>query len=183
MTTLGVLADTHVPDRVSALKPEVLQVFREAQVSAILHAGDVIIPQVLEELEMIAPVYAVRGNRDIFYLRKLPTSLTLNIEGFEVCITHGHSSFRRYMVDKIHRAMYGWSAERYVRRVLQAFPEADVVVFGHLHLPYNVSLEEKLLFNPGSTSLPWPRGSTPTCGLLYLEGGQKPKGKIVELTK
>jgi putative phosphoesterase len=71
MTTLGVLADTHIPDRVPTLNPRVIQVFRQAQVSAILHAGDVSVPQVLAELEKIAQVYAVRGNRDIFLSQEI----------------------------------------------------------------------------------------------------------------
>ena len=41
MTSLGVLADTHIPDRVPELDPQIIQVFRRAGVAAILHAGDV----------------------------------------------------------------------------------------------------------------------------------------------
>lgn len=181
MTTLGVLADTHVPDRVPELNPRIFHIFREAGVTAILHAGDVIIPRVLDELEQIAPVYAVRGNRDIFYLRKLPLRIELNFEGIKIGLGHGHHSFSRYVVDKIHRAMYGWSAERYIKRLLQGFPGADVIVFGHIHFPYNMHLDGKLLFNPGSTSLPWPRNASPTIGLLHLERNQEPRGEIIEI--
>jgi len=181
MTILGVLADTHIPDRVPALNPKVLQTFREVGVAAILHAGDVSVPRVLEELEQIAPVHAVRGNRDIFYLRNLPLREEFNISGVTIGMAHGHGTFTRYMIDKIHRAVYGRLVERYIRRMLQTFPVVDVIVFGHLHVPCNLLLEGKLLYNPGSTSSPWPRGSPATFGLLHLEPGKEPRGEILEL--
>jgi predicted phosphodiesterase len=85
------------------------------------------------------------------------------------------------MIDKIHRAVYGRLVEKYIKRMLQTFPDVDVIVFGHLHVPCNMLLDGKLLFNPGSTSYPWPRGSPPTFGLLHLERGKEPQGEIIEL--
>jgi hypothetical protein len=181
MTTLGVLADTHIPDRVPELNPKVIQTFRQAQVAAILHAGDISIPRLLEELEQVAPVHAVRGNRDIFYLRNLPLRDEFKISGVTIGMAHGHGTFTRYMIDKIHRSLYGRLIERYIKRMLQTFPDADVIVFGHLHVPCNFHLEGKLLFNPGSTSFPWPRGSPATFGLLHLDPGKEPQGEIFEL--
>ena len=64
MIRLGVISDTHIPDRARRLNERVIPVFREAGVSAILHAGDVSTPRVLKQLEEVAPVYATRGNRD-----------------------------------------------------------------------------------------------------------------------
>jgi len=181
MTSLGVLADTHIPDRVPQLDPRVIEIFRQAKVQAILHAGDVSVEQVLEELRQVAPVYAVQGNRDIFYLRQLPMQIELNIDGVSIGMAHGHGSFSRYMVDKIHRAIRGRLVESYLKRMLQAFPDADVIVFGHLHVPCNFLLEGKLLFNPGSTSYPWPRGDPATVGLLHLGKADGPQGEIITL--
>lgn len=181
MTTLGVLADTHIPDRVPQLDPRVVQVFRQANVSAILHAGDVSVPQVLTELEEIAPVHAVRGNRDIFYLRQLPLQVSLNVEGFSIGLAHGHGTFNRYLIDKLRRAVYGRLVERYLQRLLEAFPQAEVIIFGHLHVPCNFHLEGRLLFNPGSTSYPWPRNMPATFGLLHLEESKAPRGEIITL--
>lgn len=183
MTTLGVLADTHIPDRAAVLDVQVLQRFKEARVSAILHAGDVSVPRVLKELEGIAPVYAVRGNRDIFALRKLPMQIQINIDGFSIGLTHGHGTFSRYMIDKVHRQIYGRLVERYLQRVLLTFPEVDVIVFGHLHVPCHIHLQGKLIFNPGSTSYPWPRSAPATFGLLHLEQGITPQGEIIEIQK
>jgi uncharacterized protein len=181
MTTLGVLGDTHIPDRVPHLNPRVIEIFRQANVQAILHAGDVSISQVLEELQQVAPVYAVQGNRDIFSLRQLPLQIKLNFDGVSIGMAHGHGSFSRYMVDKIHRAIRGRLVEIYLQRMLQAFPDVDVIVFGHLHVPCNFLLDGKLLFNPGSTSYPWPRGDPATVGLLHLGKADGLQGEIITL--
>ena len=75
--TLGVISDTHVPDRVRQLDPQAFGIFQAAGVQAILHAGDVSGPQLLAQLEQIAPVYAVKGNRDFLWLPHLPAELRL----------------------------------------------------------------------------------------------------------
>ncbi len=181
MTTLGVLADTHVPDRVPELDTRVLETFQHAQVEAILHAGDVSVPQVLHQLQEIAPVYAVRGNRDIFRLRNLPLRVELAMHGVKIGMSHGHGTFSRYMIDKLHRAIKGRQVELYLTRMLGEFPQADVIVFGHLHVPCNFHLQGKLLLNPGSTSYPWPREAAPTFALLHLEQSQPPRGEIITL--
>jgi putative phosphoesterase len=183
MITLGVLADTHIPDRSPRLDPQVVDIFQQARVKAILHAGDVSIPEVLEELGKIAPVHAVRGNRDIFYLRSLPMRVELNIAGVRIGMAHGHRSLRRYMVDKILRLIRSWSTEAYIRRMLQTFPNSDVIIFGHLHTPVNVHLEGKLVFNPGSTSYPMPRGELSTLGLLHIGSQGDVLGEIITLGK
>jgi putative phosphoesterase len=183
MTILGVVSDTHIPDRVPELHPQVINTFKAAGVSAILHAGDVSIPRVLKELERVAPVYAVRGNRDIFYLRKLPIRIQVEIDGVTIGLTHGHGSFARYTLDKIQKAAEGRYVEKYLHRLIQGFPEAEVIVFGHLHVPCSFHLKGKLIFNPGSTSYPWPRSYPGSFGLLHLEKGKKSWGEIIELTK
>ena len=183
MAIIGVIADTHIPDRVPELQTQVIQTFREKCVSTILHAGDVSVPRVLEQLREVAPVYAVRGNRDIFYLRELPMRVELTIEGVSIGMAHGHGNFTRYTIDKMQRAVSGRYVEKYLRRMLLAFPDADVIVFGHLHVPCSFQFRGKLLFNPGSTSYPWPRSYPGTFGLLYLEEGKAPRGEIIELDK
>ena len=61
---LGVVADTHIPDRVRSLHPDLLPGLKAANAEVILHAGDICSPVVLAELSQVAPVVAVRGNRD-----------------------------------------------------------------------------------------------------------------------
>jgi len=181
MITLGVLADTHIPDRAPQLNPRIREIFLRAEVNAILHAGDVSTSGVLDELKQVAPLYTVQGNRDLFYLRQLPMQIEMDFEGVSVGMAHGHGTFSRYMVDKIHRAMRGRKVGIYLQRLLQAFPTMDVIVFGHLHVPCNFRLEGKLLFNPGSTSYPWPRGDPATVGLLHVDGNAGVEGEIISL--
>lgn len=183
MTTLGVLADTHIPDRAPRLDPQILRIFEQAQVSAILHAGDVIAPSVLAELEQVAPVHAVRGNRDIFYLRMLPMQVRLTIDGVTIGMAHGHGTFSRYMIDKFRVAMPKELEKRHTKRMLKTFPDVDVIVFGHLHFPCNFNLEGKLIFNPGSPSFPMPRSGPTTIGLLHLDTPREPRGEIIKLER
>jgi putative phosphoesterase len=181
MTKLGVLADSHIPDRVAALDPRISERFSKDKVTAILHAGDVSVPSVLKQLEGIAPVYAVKGNRDVFALRDLPMQVRLEWEGVSIGLTHGHGGFSTYFLDRLHRRLHGRLVGRYIQRMLVTFPDVDVIVFGHLHLPCNFHIDGKLLFNPGSTSYPWPRSDPATFGMLYLEQGQPARGEIIEL--
>ena len=178
MIVLGVLADTHVPDRRASLDPRVLAVFRSAGVKAILHAGDVSTQLVLDQLAQVAPVYAVRGNRDFARLRHLPVDLLLEFEGVKVGMVHGHGDWQRYFVDKLHWLMEGIQEQRYRRRALAAFTEADVVIFGHLHRPINAWVDGKLLFNPGSSCCPDELYGPASVGLITLSDGKVVKSEI-----
>jgi len=180
--TLGVIADTHIPDRARRLHPGILPLFREAGVDAILHAGDISITGVLAQLSQVAPVYAVRGNRDIFWRHRLPLTLNLNFNGLEICLTHGHGGWRSYLVDRIYFMFNGYRHERLLPRLLAWFPNADVIVFGHGHLPLNLWLGNQLLFNPGSPHVPGKRDLAPSVGLLHISTESEVRGEIVALT-
>lgn len=180
MITLGVLADTHVPDRARSLAPEVCSRFEEAGVDAILHAGDVSTPVVLDQLERIAPVFAVRGNRDIFRLSYLPMERIESWDGVRVGLTHGHGRWFNYMLDRVHFELHGYYHERLIPRLLKSFPDIDVIVFGHGHLPLNERRDGCLLFNPGSPHFPV-KGSNPSIGLLKIRSGYQIWGEILYL--
>ena len=181
MITLGVIGDTHVPDRVRGLHPAVLPTFRQAGVTAILHAGDISGRAVLAELGQVAPVYAVRGNRDFLWLRALPLERRLAFEGVTIGLAHGHGGWLRYLRDKPHQLLFDYKHARLIPRLQAAFPDVQVIVFGHAHLPLNEWIDGQLFFNPGS---PLPQRKTdlaPTLGLLYLAAGSEIKGEIVAL--
>jgi putative phosphoesterase len=172
MVTLGILSDTHIPDRSRGLHPKILETFRSARVEAILHAGDISTPAVLLELGDIAPVYAVRGNRDIYALPRLPDQLTLTFAGFKIGLIHGHGRLRDYLVDKVYILFFGVQEQRYQKRVLQSLSAVNVMVFGHLHQRVHAQVEGKLLFNPGSACCPdWKHGYPPSIALLHLQVG------------
>ena len=182
MITIGVIADTHIPDRARALTPAVLDVFTEANVAAILHAGDISSPNVLQELETISPVYAVKGNRDWLLLRRLPFISILEFNGVKIGLTHGHGRLGKYLLDRLYYSIRGYNHEHIIPWLLHTFPDTDVIVFGHGHIPLNSTIERKLLFNPGSPHVP-KTGLSPTIGLLHIQHDVQVSGEIIELSK
>jgi putative phosphoesterase len=155
--------------------------FRNAGLQAILHAGDVSVPAVLEQLDEIAPVYAVRGNRDIFTLGSLPLERVMSWNGAAVALTHGHGPWRNYLVDRLHFKLHGYYHERLIPRLLGSFPDVQAIVFGHGHLPLNEYRAGRLLFNPGSPHLPGANGLDPSVGFLHISGSGEISGEVVHL--
>ena len=179
--TLGLIADTHVPDRRRALHPQVLPTFRRAKVGSILHAGDLSVPRVLVELETVAPVVAVRGNRDWFGFGDLPLHRTLIVGQVRIGLTHGHGSWAHYLADKFHYLLHGpRSFEFFTARAVSLVPDVDVVVFGHNHEPLVKHMDGKLVVNPGSACCQMLPGRPPTIGLLHIEG-KAAHAEIVDL--
>ncbi len=176
--TLGVIADTHVPDRARRVPLWALDVFRQAGVRAILHAGDLSHPRVLDTLAAIAPVIAVRGNRDIWLLRDLPKARLLTFGSVSVYLTHGHGSPGRYLRDKVYHLVAGNPYRRLEQRMAALDVPAEVVVFGHTHHAVNRRVGGRLLFNPGSTCRPLQRGQPPSVGLLWI-AGETVRGEII----
>jgi len=181
MITLGVIADTHVPDKAKALNPQVLPILRQSGVNAVLHAGDISSPAVLAALGEIAPVYAVLGNRDWMFLRHLPLHRTLTFDGVTLGLTHSHGGLRSYIIGKFHYIAEGYNLERLKPRLLETFPAAKVIVFGHTHRPLNRWVDDRLFFNPGTTCFADKRDLPPSLGLLYIQPGGRVTGEIVPL--
>ncbi|NPA07187.1 MAG: metallophosphoesterase family protein [Chloroflexi bacterium] len=168
---IGLIADTHIPDAARALPVAVERVFRSAGVCCILHAGDIIVPSVLQRLGALAPVYAVRGNRDMFAGRDLPRQQELTLHGVRIGLTHGHGPWRRYLKDKLGYLVLRRAPAytTYIQRALATFPQADVVVFGHTHYPCVGRFEGRWVINPGS---PLGRDAVPgSVGLLHVRNG------------
>jgi len=155
---LGVIADTH-----GLLRPEVFDVFKE--VDHILHGGDVGKPEILTELEALAPLTAVYGNVDGPDLRaRLPQVATLELDGFEIVVTHGDQ--------------FGSPTPAQLRA---AFPRAEIIVYGHTHRPLLELVDRTVtVINPGGAG-PGRFGLPPSVGILELEPGIPPRGRIVML--
>ncbi len=180
--TLGVIADTHIPDRAKHLHPQIQMVFQQAGVSAILHAGDISTPSVIAQLSRTAPVYAIRGNRDWLFIRSLPLTRRLSFNGATIVLTYGHGRWRDYIADRIYYMLHGYRLERFSGRLLTAFPMAQAIVFGHTHRPLNVRVNGLLLFNPGSPHFPEQKNQAPSIGLIHIPaGGREIQGEIIEL--
>lgn len=178
---LGVIADTHVPERKRALPLAVLDVFHSQSVAAILHAGDLSTPRVLSQLAEVAPVHAVRGNTDFLLVGKLPWMQRLTFEDVSIGMAHGHGNWLKYAYNRIDYAFHGPKKFTYYEETAQKqLPGVRVVVCGHTHVPANYWHKGQLIFNPGSASRPnhVVPGLPPSVGLLHIEKGNV-RGEIV----
>ena len=159
---VAILSDTHLrPASKRRLPDAVYRVLDEAD--AVLHAGDIVTAHLLDELGGFAPTYAVLGNNDVDpALSHLPETRLEMLGGMRVGMVH----------DSGPRA--GREA-----RLRRRFPDADVVVFGHSHIPWNgLGVLGQLLFNPGS---PTERRRQPhhTMGVLELGDGRIERHDVV----
>jgi putative phosphoesterase len=180
---IGVVSDSHIPDRASALPVQLLQELESHQVRLILHAGDISIGRVLDELKLIAPVYAVRGNRDFFLRNRVPMKKTFEINGVKFVLMHGHISFIGYWVDKVKHILVGYKRARYLQRLVISEPNAQVYVFGHSHQPENFRQDGKLFFNPGSVTFGESLKFQSSWGILRVFEDGTVKGEILPLNK
>jgi uncharacterized protein len=130
---LLLISDTHIPGRARRLPDALL---RQADaVDLIVHAGDWVAASVLEELQHHAEVLGVYGNNDGEDVRAvLPEVARRTIEGLRFAVVHETGD-----------------AKSRERRMEMAFPDADVLVFGHSHIPWDTMTPGGLrLLNPGS---------------------------------
>jgi putative phosphoesterase len=132
---LAVIADTH-----SSPHPRSVELVREAQPAAILHAGDIGSVDVLRKFEAIAPVFAVRGNIDD-RANDVADELIL-----DVLDSHQASVLRIFLV---HIAVYGPKLRADVAKRARA-EHAAMVVCGHSHVPFIGTDQGLTVFNPGS---------------------------------
>lgn len=169
---IGVVSDTHVPDRVNALHPALIPALQAAGVNLILHAGDICSPAVLDTLARVAPVRAVCGNRDLALAAQVPQFEHFDFQGVSTVLMHGHGSWKQYFLDKLHYILEGgYSAARYEGLALRLAPDARLIIFGHTHRAVNRMVGHQQLFNPGSAACPPPDGRPPTFGLLRISAG------------
>jgi uncharacterized protein len=141
---LLLLADTHVPRRARDLPARVWDEVARADV--VMHAGDWVVPELLDELaERSARLVACWGNNDGAELRsRLPERADVVLDGVRFTVTHET----------------GASAGRDAR-MSRRYPDSDVLVFGHSHIPWDTTTSTGLrLLNPGS---PTDRRRQPFC--------------------
>lgn len=137
----GVISDTH-----GLLRKEAVDALRG--VSLIIHAGDVGSPGILDALERIAPVHAVRGNIDVdSWAERLPGTLTIEIGQARVFVLHNVADL------DFHPAQRGYAA----------------VISGHSHRPKEEKRNGVLYLNPGSAG-PRRFGLPVTLALLTVDG-------------
>jgi uncharacterized protein len=144
---LGLVADTHLPERLDALPSELFDVL--GGVDSILHAGDVSELGVLDTLGALAPVLAVRGNDEGEETAPtLPDQVLLVLAEQRVLLTHGHHLDRGEEIAS--RGDDAWAPKLAYRARLGQRAHASVVIFGHIHVPLVAHYDNILLINPGA---------------------------------
>ncbi len=123
---IGLISDTH-----GLLRPEVFDAFKG--VSRIFHAGDVGPPDILTELETIAPVKAVWGNTDAPGRTDLVERIEETIGGLKIVVTHGHELGSPKPPGLVGR-----------------YPDADIIVYGHTHQQLVTQAARRTVVNPGA---------------------------------
>lgn len=142
---IGLISDTH-----DLLRPGVHQAL--AGVELILHAGDVGEDDILDELELIAPVRAVYGNTDAPGRARLEEELSLTVGGITIHVSHGH---------ELGRPTPQGLLERYTE---------DVLVYGHTHRQLVTRVGGRLVVNPGAAG-PRRFDLLPSAARLTIRGG------------
>ncbi|RWZ52020.1 metallophosphoesterase [Labedella phragmitis] len=133
-TSVLLLADTHLPKRAKVLPDPVLRAIDDVDV--VIHAGDWVDVATLDLLESRARrLVGVAGNNDGPDLRtRLPEIARLRLDGVDLAVVHETGS-----------------ATGREKRMDVAFPDTDLLVFGHSHIPWNTTSTAGLrLLNPGS---------------------------------
>ena len=132
---IAILSDTHLPRGSRALPEACLARLRSADL--IIHAGDFVTLEVLEELRAMGPVVGVHGNVDNAAVRSaLPACAHVPVKDRRVAVVHDAGP-----------------AGGRLRRMRARFPTADAVIFGHSHIPLHERAPDGFqIFNPGSAT-------------------------------
>lgn len=125
MALIGLISDTH-----GLVRPQVHSAL--AGVELILHAGDVGGDEVLDELSLIAPVFAVYGNTDAPGDPRLAESIERTFDGVSIHVSHGHE-------------VGSPTPARLIARY-----DAQVIVYGHTHRQLVTRADGRLVINPGA---------------------------------
>lgn len=145
---IGLVADSHVGEFIDAMPAWVGESLEGCDL--ILHAGDLSVMRVLDELEQIAPVRAVHGDHDID-AQELPAALVVDAAGWRIGLIHG-SRGTHWDAHAVARGVLGdrrWQP-RLEARLRDRLGAVDAVVYGHWHLPRIATVGATLMVCPGA---------------------------------
>ncbi len=147
---IGLISDTHIPEACEHLPARVFEVF--AGIDLVMHAGDVYVNRVLDELAAIAPVIAALGNGDegldghryrLEADERVREAHLVEIAGVRIGLVHAIPTPDETSEDVFARAM-----DR------QFGGPVDVIVQGHSHVEGVMRFGATMVVNPGSATLP-----------------------------
>jgi putative phosphoesterase len=147
MVKIGIISDTHVSEKRGKLNEKIFDYF--CDVDLIFHIGDVTSQKVLDELSVIAPVTAVKGNNDNL---NLEFTECIEINNFLIVLNHGTGYSTEFNRLYEFGNKYG----------------ADILITGHTHSPHNEIIGDILLLNPGSA-----RGKNSSIAILNINEKDK----------
>lgn len=150
---IGLISDTHIPDRGKKIPKKVFDAFKEVEL--ILHTGDITSLEVIKELEKIAPTIAIQGNMDRTKGLNLPKSKVITIENKKIGLIHGEVYPR------------GDSQQLYYTALELG---VDILVSGHSHIAQVEKIKGIILVNPGSPVAP--RLSDPSVAIMTIENSE-----------
>ena len=175
---IGLISDTHIPEACEHLPAPVFEVFRG--VDLVMHAGDVYINRVLDELAEIAPVIAAVGNGDEgldghrFKLdadERVRGAHLLEIAGVRVGLAHALPT-----PDETSDQVFENAMRRHFGGIV------DVLVMGHSHLEGITRFGKTLVVNPGSATLPRNLVDVPgTVAILEIAADGSISAEIIRL--
>jgi putative phosphoesterase len=155
---IGLISDTHIPEAADALPATTKEAL--GHVDLILHAGDIYIVSVLDELEVLAPVLAAEGDDDyeeVYRDPRVRQEHILQVGGLTLWLRHIRP--------------WTWPRKEKV---------PDILVFGHTHKATIDKSDGILLINPGSPTFPSYKYEPGTIAILAIDCG-KVDARIVKL--
>ena len=172
---IGLISDTHIPTAAKVLWPQVYYAFRG--VDLIMHAGDLMVPEVIDWLEEVAPVIAVWGNGDFGgWQRTVPPDDARLSEAKVLTIPASTSHLTPLKIGLVHdlqlpeapplRTLEGQMSHYFGGAV-------DVIVRGSTHAAEITTVKGVLIVNPGSPTFPNHQNTRlGTIGFLDIENGR-----------
>jgi len=161
---IGLISDTHIARSEERLPPQIKTAF--SGVDLILHAGDIWIPSVLEELDAIAPVKAAWGDddleNDLGNDPRMTKEKVHELNGTTLWLMHEKPAYG-LIVPRENRLTFNNSEKNW------KIPH--VVIYGHTHQPGIEHHKGVLIVNPGSATWPHYVPQPGTVGLLTIQEG------------
>ena len=174
---IGLISDTHIPTAAKELWPQIYEAFRG--VDLIMHAGDLMVPEVIDWLEAVAPVLAVWGNGDFGGWERTVAPDDPRLSEAKVLTLPSHSPLTTSPSLRIGLVHDLQMPEHPPLRTLEGQMQhyfggpVDVIVRGSTHAAEITTVKGVLIVNPGSPTFPNHSNTRlGTIGFLEIEDGR-----------